>query len=214
LMQKVRTFIYIDGFNFYYGSLKDTTNKWLDFKKFFESVLDPKHSILSIKYFTALVSSSPNDPQKTTRQQVYLRALKTYIPEIEVYYGHFLSNPIRAPLVNPTPTQKFADVIKTEEKGSDVNLAVHLLNDAWLNKYDCAIVVSNDSDLAESMRLVREQHNKMMGLFVPGFPKDRSISRELKRYAAFVRPIRPETLKISQLPDPIPGTNIHKPKSW
>jgi UMF1 family MFS transporter len=54
-MQKVRTFIYIDGFNFYYGSLKDTTNKWLDFKKFFESVLDPKHSILSIKYFTAFI---------------------------------------------------------------------------------------------------------------------------------------------------------------
>ena len=84
-MEKVRTFIYIDGFNFYYGSLKDTPHKWLDFKKFFESVLDLKHSILSIKYFTALVSSPPNDPQKTTRQQVYLRALKTYIPEIEVY---------------------------------------------------------------------------------------------------------------------------------
>jgi hypothetical protein len=65
-----------------------------------------------------------NDPQKTTRQQVYIRALKAYIPEIEIYYGHFLSNPIRAPLVTPTSGQKFADVIKTEEKGSDVNLNV------------------------------------------------------------------------------------------
>jgi hypothetical protein len=42
-------------------------------------------------------------------------------------------------------------------------LAVHLLNDAWLNEYDCAIVVSNDSDLAESMRFVREEHHKMIG---------------------------------------------------
>jgi len=45
-------------------------------------------------------------------------------------------------------------IVKTEEKGSDVNLAVHLLNDAWLNLYDCAVVISNDSDLAESCRLV------------------------------------------------------------
>jgi len=103
-MEKVRTFIYIDGFNLYYGSVKGTLLKWLDLKKFFQIVLHPKHSILSIKYFTALVSSPPHDPQKSTRQQIYLRALKAHIPEIEIYYGHFLSNPIRAPLVNPTAT--------------------------------------------------------------------------------------------------------------
>jgi uncharacterized LabA/DUF88 family protein len=213
-MEKVRTFVNIDGFNLYYGSVKDTPYKWLDLKKFFEIVLHPKHSIESIKYFTALVSFPPYDPQKTTRQQVYLRVLRTYTPEIEIFYGHFLSNPITAPLVKPTKNQKFAYVIKTEEKGSDVNLAVHLLNDAWLDRYDCAVVVSNDSDLEESMRLVKEQNFKKIGLFVPGFPKHRSISRELKAYANFIRPIRPETLKISQLPDPIPGTNIHKPKTW
>jgi uncharacterized LabA/DUF88 family protein len=213
-MQKVPTFVYIDGFNLYYGSVKDTPYKWLDLKKFVEIILHPTHSIVSIKYFTALVSSPPHDPQKTTRQQVYLRALKSYIPEIEIFYGHFLSNPITAPLVNPSKDQKFAYVIKTEEKGSDVNLAVHLLNDAWLDRYDCAVVVSNDSDLEESMRLVKEQKRKNIGLFVPGFPKSRSISRELKAYADFVRPIRTETLKASQLPDPIPGTTIHKPKTW
>ena len=46
-------------------------------------------------------------------------------------------------------SRQFVEVIKTEEKGSDVNLAVHLLNDAWLDRYECAVVVSNDSDLAE-----------------------------------------------------------------
>jgi hypothetical protein len=61
---------------------------------------------------------------------------------------------------------------------------------------------------------VKEQNLKKIGLFVPGFPKNRSISRELKPYADFIRPIRPETLKASQLPDPIPGTTIHKPKTW
>jgi len=110
-MQKVPTYIYIDGFNLYYGSVKDTRYKWLDLKKFFEIVLHAKHSIVTIKYFTALVSSPPYDPQKTTRQQAYLRALKAYIPELEIYLGHFLSNTIRAPLAHPTRTNKFADVI-------------------------------------------------------------------------------------------------------
>ena len=77
------------------------------------------------------------------------------IPEISIYYGHFLSHVVSAPLARPTHNQRFADIIKTEEKGSDVNLAVHILNDCWLDKYDCAVIVSNDSDLAESLRLIK-----------------------------------------------------------
>ena len=102
--------------------------------------------------------------------------------------------------------------MKTEEKGSDVNLAVHLLNDAWLDNYDCAIVISNDSDLAEPLRLIREQNGKMIGLISPllrGHP-----SRELQKHAHFVKRIREGVLKNSQLPSPIPVTTIHKPQSW
>ena len=91
------------------------------------------------------------------------------------------------------------DVIKTEEKGSDVNLAVHLLNDAWLDKYDCAVIVSNDSDLAESLRLIKEQHKKIVGLFVCW---KHHPSRELMRYADFTKRIRRKVLSISQLPNP------------
>ena len=75
--------------------------------------------------------------------------------------------------------QHAAQVIKTEEKGSDVNLAVHLLNDSWLDVYDCAVVVSNDSDIAEAMRLARHHHGKLIGLITPlfgtkwGFPSGR-----------------------------------------
>ena len=75
--------------------------------------------------------------------------------------------------------QHAAQVIKTEEKGSDVNLAVHLLNDSWLDVYDCAVVVSNDSDIAEAMRLARHHHGKLIGLITPlfgtkwGFPRSR-----------------------------------------
>lgn len=56
------------------------------------------------------------------------------------------------------------NIIKTEEKGSDVNLAVHPLNDGWLDAYDCAVVVSNDSDLAEAMRLVKARKERKLAL--------------------------------------------------
>lgn len=208
----MRTYIYVDGFNLYYGALKGTPYKWLDLKTLSLRILKPQHQILCIKYFTALVSGTSHDPRKPIRQKTYLRALQTYIPEIEIYYGHFLSNPIRAPLVTPTKRQYFADVIKTEEKGSDVNLAVHLLNGAWLNSYDCAVIVSNDSDLAESMRIIKAQHGKMLGLITPG--KTRRTSKQLLNHATFARYIRDSGLISSQLPDPIPGTSIYKPKSW
>ena len=97
-----------------------------------------------------------------------MRALHSYCREVEVILGHFLTHPIRAPLVNPPNGPKFVEVMKTEEKGSDVNLAVHLLNDAWLNVYDSAIVVTNDIDISEAMRLVKRQMSKKLGLLTPG----------------------------------------------
>ena len=108
--------------------------------------------------------------------------------------------------------RRMVEVVKTEEKGSDVNLAVHLLNDSWLDRYDCAVVVSNDSDLAEAMRLVKQHHEKLIiGLVTPGSHRP---SRQLQRHADFARRVRENVLQDSQLPNPIPTTNIRKPASW
>jgi uncharacterized LabA/DUF88 family protein len=206
----MRTYVYIDGFNFYYRAVKDTPYKWLDFNTLFQHLLSPKNQIISIKYFTALVSGK-FDPDQPIRQKTYIRAIQKYIPRLSVYYGHFLSHEIFAPLAKPEGNKRFVRIIKTEEKGSDVNLAIHVLNDAWLDRYDCAVIVSNDSDLAESLKLVKEQHNKVIGLITPGKGHP---SRELLRYADFTKRIRKGVLAISQLPDPIPGTTIYKPKVW
>ncbi|HET7921307.1 MAG TPA: NYN domain-containing protein, partial [Gammaproteobacteria bacterium] len=112
---------------------------------------------------------------------------------------------------NPPPPT--VQVWKNEEKGSDVNLALHVLNDAWQNSYDCAVIVSNDSDLAESLRLVKAQHKKLIGIVTPGAPI-RKTSWQLKQHADFVKPIRTWMLQQSQLPNPIPGTKIRKPVRW
>ena len=86
-----RTIVYIDGFNFYYGAVKDTPHKWLDFEAFCRLLL-PRDSIVKIRYFTARISALPNDPQAPARQDTYLRALRT-LPLIEIHYGHFATRP-------------------------------------------------------------------------------------------------------------------------
>ena len=87
------TNVYIDGFNFYYGALKGTPYKWLDLDAVFRRLL-PSDNIVKIRYFTARVSSRPDDPQQAVNQETYLRALNT-MPLIEIHFGHYITRPTR-----------------------------------------------------------------------------------------------------------------------
>ncbi len=210
-IQMLKTTIYVDGLNLYYGCVKNSQYKWLDLKSLFSTLLQNHNQITNIKYFTAMVKPTPDNEEAPLKQKTYIRALESYIPEISVHYGHFLRNTVSMAMEKP-PHQK-VKVLKTEEKGSDVNLAVHLLNDAWLGLYDCAVIVSNDSDMAESMKLTKENFpDKVLGLITPG--QNTRTSEQLKKNASFVRKIRQSILKKSQLPYKIPGTNITKPDDW
>ena len=212
----MRTIIYVDGFNLYYGCLKNTDYRWLNLGVLFQTVLQGHHNIECIRYFTAKVKSSPRDPTANLRQQAYLKALET-LPDLSIHYGHFARNKVRMPKLKPPPNT--VEVIKTEEKGSDVNFSVHLLNDAWKDRYDCAVLVTNDSDMGEAMRLVKSQFpEKKLGLITP-------VSKPvagLKKYAHFTRVINNAALKSSQFSNPLEGRSkeerskklIYKPKSW
>lgn len=200
-MHPYRTIVYIDGFNFYYGQVRGTPWKWLDPAALFAKVLGPENQLSKIRYFTARVQATPRDPRVDSRQDAYLRALTAHCPLIELHFGHFLRHRVRMENANPPPAM--VETWKNEEKGSDVNLAIHLLN----------VVVSNDTDLAESMRLVKAQTSKLIGLVTPGAP-ERKTSYQLRKNADFVKPIRRWMLEQSQLPDTIPGTTIRKPVVW
>lgn len=212
----MRTYVYIDGFNLYYGALKDTPHKWLDVKALFKAILRPENDILRIKYFIARVSGRPDNPDAPTRQDFYLQALQAHIPEIEITEGHFIQKPVSMRLVKKMPGRRsmYVRVLKSEEKGSDVNLAVRLVNDAWHNRYDCAVVCSNDGDLADAMRIVKRERHKSVVLTIPGNPVVRPASVELKRWASKTMHIPTAAIAASQLPNPIPGTSIHKPPTW
>ena len=207
----MRTAVYIDGFNLYYGALKGTPYKWLDLKQLCRGILDPRHTIESIVYCTARARPSPADPDIATRQKIYLKALAAHIPEFKPIFGHFLETRLLCKPVDPRHG-RLVEVLRMEEKGSDVNLAVHLVNDARKNEFDCAVVVSNDSDLAEAMRIVKDECGKVVGLFTPG--EKRWASKRLMRHCHFHRTIRTGGLTKSQLPSPIPDTPLSKPKAW
>ena len=202
----------MDGFNLYYGSLRNTPYKWLDIRRLCNCLLK-QNIILKIKYFTANIVARSNDPDQANRQQIYLRALRT-IPEVEIHLGHFLSHPVTLPECdqNGQLTGQFRSVIRTEEKGSDVNLASHLLLDAFSNDYDVGVVISNDSDLLTPIKIAKEKFGKKIGLINP----QSRTSRVLANNANFVKQIRTGVLANSQFPNQITdhiGT-FNKPSVW
>lgn len=204
-----RIYIYVDGFNLYYGSLKETPYRWLNLKALFQSMLNSDGHIEKIKYYSAHISGKISDGA-SARQHAYISAIKT-IPEVEVHWGSFLSSEKYRPKVPVTTPTKYIKVAITEEKGSDVNLASHLINDGWKNLYDVAVVVSNDSDLIEPIRIVKEELKKTIGIICP---HDKLAEKITIIPPSFVKHISSTLLRKSQFPAVLPKTSIKKPDSW
>ena len=253
--------VYVDGFNLYYGLLRNSPYKWFNPVSLVSRVLPKNCDIALLRYFTARVTSKL-DPGAPRRQNDYISALST-LPNVKVHYGHFLTKTTWRPLTNlpianrqistPIPTTlppgrfKVADVDERvlpvgfyrnagtaettggldptsqdgdgliagfrsfEEKGSDVNLAVNLINDGWKGEFDAMAVVSNDTDLVPAIDVVVSE------LDIPVFvvcPQKRRVSPELEKAATYVRHINRSALARSQFPETLPGTAIQRPASW
>ena len=217
---------YIDGFNLYNGALKGTAFKWLDLQSFAEK-LRPADQVTKVKLFTAKVNARPNDPDQPLRQMAYWRALRT-VSTIEIIEGHFLTKRTHLPevasvdyitaqqragvnTVGMMPTM--AHVYRSEEKGTDVNLAIHLVHDAHLGRFDAAIVVSNDSDLAGAVHIVRREISKPVFVFHPSSPYP---SFQLRQVATRFRAVTSVHLSSSQFPSTLTDAQgtFSKPAAW
>lgn len=220
----MRTIVYIDGFNLYYRLLKDRPqSKWLNPYLLARNVLDPKFNIIQVNYYTARVSARTYDPDAPARQAVYLNALSSE-PKIKVHEGTFLAKDTWMPLSVPAdarpqpyvwnrPEPEVVKVVKTEEKGSDVNLASHLVRDAFIGSFDAAMILTNDSDLVEPVRIVRHEAGKPIGLMVPV----KSPTASLAAMVSFSLHIRPGHLSKAQFPEHViakDGTLATRPPSW
>ena len=103
-------------------------------------------------------------------------------------------------------------VIRTDEKGSDVNLASYLLLDAFKKDCEAALIISNDSDLVEPIRIARREFGIKVCL---GAPRQ-GLSLALVKEVDFVRRVREGALRASQFPATMRNPNgaFSKPPGW
>ena len=159
-----------------------------------------------VRYFTARVFPDVYDPGKEARQTAYLEALTT-LPDLSIHYGYFLPKELKC--------FNCGRVRHTyEEKMTDVNISVALLNDAQDDLFDTAMIVSADSDLVGPVQAVRDRYPAKRVLIA--FPPKRSSFNLLNvANAHFI--IGQDKLRHSQLPDQVTrsdGYVLKRPSSW
>lgn len=209
---KPRTIVYVDGFNLYYGAVKGTPYKWLDLHRYF-TMIRQNDDIHAIKYFTAEIAGPG-----VVRQQAFLAALATR-PLIEIILGRFKRKKVKcgyaACSAAATPS-RFFEV--REEKRTDVNIAVYMLDDAYQDRCDIFVLVSGDSDLVPAVRMIRHRFpQKKVIVYVPAQEPQRGQAVELRTAANHHRTLPLNLLRHAQLPPQIPdgaGGYIQKPAQW
>lgn len=231
-----RTRVYIDGYNLYYGCLKNTAHKWLDLRALIERVLanvphevqgDPvryRFGRPAIKYFTApILSSFARSDDSVACQSQYLTALRAHLgSDIEIITGYYDARAARAHVWlegRPANVCPEVEIWKLEEKQSDVALALHAFCDSVLGNIDQIVVMTNDSDFVPAMQMIRQYTSAVVGVIAPvreGDGRSR-VNRELDKYAHWTRThILAEEFAASQLPPMVRvrGGAVHKPLSW
>lgn len=173
----MRVGVYIDGFNLYYGARGLCGQgkpgwRWIDLRGLANQLATWQGcSVTRIVYCTARISGADN-PSGAADQDIYLKALAAANAVDLIEYGSYVSRVKQAPMATadakgrPVLTRSAQPVLikdaedrpvrdavfmvshaRREEKGSDVNVAAHLLLDVLQSDIDAAIVISNDSDL-------------------------------------------------------------------
>lgn len=169
--------------------------RWLDVRALVASLVSaqsgwPDATVTRIVYCTARVDAVTNASGHRD-QDVYLKALLKSGSVDHIEYGTYVARAKTALMAVEDPRTRRPVVVSSrwpvmvqdavgapvtdarfmvkylhlEEKGSDVNVAAHLLTDVLTAAVDAAVVVSNDSDLAYP---VREARNRVpVGLVNP-----------------------------------------------
>lgn len=234
----LRTRIYIDGYNLYYGCLKGTHLKWLDLLALFEKSILPSvtamidgHNIASdlqpaaIKFFTApILEQAAKASDSIQCQEQYHAALSKHQPgRVETIKGYYSLTKARAKVIDPIDEKKWprdclsTDIWKLEEKQTDVNLALHVVKDALLGEIEHVVIVTNDTDIAPALEMIRAHTKAAVGLVIPTTDHERAPNADLVKHAHWVRThITEAELKSAQLPRVIAGGRrpAIKPDSW
>jgi uncharacterized LabA/DUF88 family protein len=201
------TAVLVDGFNLYHGMKKQRGRRylWLDLVELGRR-LRPRDQIADVRYFTAPVL---DDPDAGARQQTYLRALRARHPgTLRIVEGRYQRKRMECHACGATWTSY-------EEKETDVNIAVALMEIAATSTIDTVLLVSADSDLCPAVRSAQKVNPGLT--IVPAFPPHRR-SGELRALLPSAFVIGETRLRQSQLPtavhDPITGKKYARPAYW
>lgn len=232
----LRTRVYVDGYNLYYGCLKSTAHRWLDLCELIRRILanvpyeqdgaQIGYALCApaVKYFTApILSSFARSQDSVPSQALYHAALRGHLgKELEIIPGYYEARPARAHVWfrgKSAGASPVVDIWKLEEKQSDVALAVHAFCDAVLGDIDQVVVMSNDSDIAPALQMIRQHTRVVLGLIAPLREGDGGsrVNRELKKHAHWTRScILDAEFAASHLPAMVrlESGAVHKPLSW
>ncbi len=178
-------------------------SRWLDLRTLCAALLRPCQRLYLVRYFTSRVR---DDPLAAKNQAVFIDALLAR-GGVEIEFGHFLATSVECRKCGFVRTRR-------EEKKTDVNMAVRLLEDAFDDRFDLAIVVSADSDLVPLIEAVRRRFPSKRVMVA--FPPQR-WSAQLRRTADAAHHLSGPTIRSSQLPDPVmapSGVELRAPRGW
>lgn len=224
----MKTTLYIDGYNLYYGVLRNSEYKWLDVAQLFTMLAkerSPEAEIVAIKFFTAPVKIRFANHREASQksQRDYHTALERLYPEFSLILGYF--NPTEGwypKYQNPVDRNNTVRAWNLEEKQTDVNIALHMYRDIAKGNTQQCVLVSNDSDLIPALKAIREDFPEAkIGSVIPVIKKNGALERQpnkgLLQLADWVRGyIRSEELEAAQLPAKVPGKKkaVFKPSYW
>ncbi len=148
-MLQQRVISFIDGFNLYHAidNLHRPELKWLNLNLLSQTFLQLKSEELTKVYYFSAHADHMNEPTQK-RQRAYIKALE--ITHVIPILGHFKRKDRKCPKCR----HKWEG---HEEKETDVNIALSLLDLAYQNDFDRALIISNDSDLSPAIRMVRKR---------------------------------------------------------
>lgn len=228
----MRTLVYIDGLNLYYGCLKPNPDcRWLNveaFVRYMCNEVNPASDVIGVKYFNAPVLASLSSRGNVSMRSLdnYMRALKHHCDNVEVIEGKHFKKSRKCYLnQNPIDFDNTYDVIIPEEKQTDVNIAIHMLADATDGLCQQQVLVSNDSDYATLIKMLKERHPKIIqGVIAPLLPiekdnvRSREPSKDVLKHTDWSRyPIEKSIFEECQLPEKVQNhknKTIFKPTHW
>ena len=159
-MSRERVAVFVDGFNLYHAinDLDAPSNhlKWVNLRTLAETyVPQSDFRLVAVKYFSAYATWRPGAYK---RHRELIDALDSV--GVQVVLGKFKEK------------DRFCFRCENrwkahEEKETDVNIAIHLISDAYQNLFDVALLITADSDLTPAVRMLRSRTNKSVRIVFP-----------------------------------------------